>query len=52
MCNSDLHSEGGSGGYAEPEADQAVGGGHHGEQKPALAITRLERGHDGEILKH
>ena len=52
MCNPNLHSEGGGGSYAESEADQAVGGGHHGEQEPALAIARLERGHDGEILKH
>ena len=48
----DLHSEGGGGGDAEPEADQAVGGGHHGEQEPALAVAWLERGHDGEVLEH
>ena len=48
----DLHSESGGGGDAEPEADQAVGGGHHGEQEPALAVAWLKRGHDGEVLEH
>ena len=49
---SHLHRECGGGGDAESEADQAVGGGDHREQEPALAVARLEGCHDGEVLEH